>query len=470
MSTSFRGYAPDQSLLLPPDVRAWLPEGHLAHHVSDLVDGLDLTAFYAPYEGDGRRNAPYEPRMMVKVLIYAYATGVFSSRGVAKKLEEDVAFRVLAAGNFPQHRTVCEFRRRHLEDFKALFVEVVSAPRPLEDDASSPTEGQQTTYRAWPAGPLRSASGITGRRWLARIATAESRLSGRPRSAHQAWTMRRCSKTAVQAGLARFLLQLPVPHFQAERTIHDAEPLAARLAPFRLRPAASPSARRAGIDQRPHVRVLVGSHAVDLSTAVRAVVRTPHATGLVGRATQLTAVWGARLHVDATLQMRPVRYNHPWGRDLAFDRAGLANADLVARPDATVCPAENDDRPRHHLRLDPAGRTDCQNMLRQFYCPVDLAVDNEVFAPAHLALDDDALPDPGDALASARSGGRLPARRRRTRERTIIGELCLDHKADLASFGGVSPSWLTAALGQPPDTVASVPRPLDRVPGPAVMP
>ena len=67
-STTFRPYVPDQSLLLPPDVREWLPEGHLAHHVSDLVDGLDLTAFYALYEGDGRRNAPYEPRMMVKVL------------------------------------------------------------------------------------------------------------------------------------------------------------------------------------------------------------------------------------------------------------------------------------------------------------------------------------------------------------------------------------------------------------------
>ena len=103
MSTTFRPYVPDQSLLLPPDVREWLPEGHLAHHVSDLVDGLDLTAFYALYEGDGRRNAPYEPRMMVKVLLYAYATGVFSSRRVARKLEEDVAFRVLAAGNFPQH-------------------------------------------------------------------------------------------------------------------------------------------------------------------------------------------------------------------------------------------------------------------------------------------------------------------------------------------------------------------------------
>ena len=74
-------------LLLPADLRAWLPEGHLAHHVSDLVDGVDLTAFYAPYAGDGRRNAPYAPRMMVKVLLYAYATGVFSSRGIARKLE-----------------------------------------------------------------------------------------------------------------------------------------------------------------------------------------------------------------------------------------------------------------------------------------------------------------------------------------------------------------------------------------------
>ena len=124
MSTTFRPYAPDQMLLLPADLRAWLPEGHLAHHVSDLGDGVDLTAFYAPYAGDGRRNAPYAPRMMVKVLLYAYATGVFSSRGIARKLEEDVAFRVLGAGNFPQHRTLCEFRRRHLSDFKELFVAV----------------------------------------------------------------------------------------------------------------------------------------------------------------------------------------------------------------------------------------------------------------------------------------------------------------------------------------------------------
>ena len=131
MPTTFRPYQPDQLLLLSPDLREWLPAGHLVHHVSDLVDALDLSAFYAPYEGDGRRNAPYEPTMMVKVLIYAYATGVFSSRAIARKLEEDVAFRVLAAENFPQHRTICEFRRRHLEDFERMFVEVVRLAREM---------------------------------------------------------------------------------------------------------------------------------------------------------------------------------------------------------------------------------------------------------------------------------------------------------------------------------------------------
>ncbi len=131
MGTRFRPYQPKQLLMLPPDLGEWVPEGHLAHQVSELVDGLELRAFYRPYEEDGRRNSPYEPRMMVKVLIYAYATGVFSSRKIAKKLEEDVAFRMLAAGNFPQHRTLSEFRRRHLKDFKKLFVQVVSLAREM---------------------------------------------------------------------------------------------------------------------------------------------------------------------------------------------------------------------------------------------------------------------------------------------------------------------------------------------------
>ena len=131
MGTTFRPYQPDQALLLPQDLREWVPEGHLAHHVSDLVDALDLSAFYAPYRGDGRRNSPYDPRMMVKVLIYAYATGTFSSRRMAKRLEEDIAFRMLAAGNFPAHRTLCEFRRRHLDDFRAVFAEVVMLARAM---------------------------------------------------------------------------------------------------------------------------------------------------------------------------------------------------------------------------------------------------------------------------------------------------------------------------------------------------
>ena len=129
MPTRFRPYQPKQMLLLSPDLREWVPEGHLAHQVSELVDGLELAAFYRRYEEDGQRNAPYEPRMMVKALIYAYATGVFSSRKIASKLEEDVAFRMLAAGNFLQHRTICEFRRRHLKDFKKLFVQVVGLAR-----------------------------------------------------------------------------------------------------------------------------------------------------------------------------------------------------------------------------------------------------------------------------------------------------------------------------------------------------
>jgi transposase len=101
----------------------------LAFFIADTVAALDLQAFYAPYEGDGRRNQPFDPQMMVTVLLYAYATGTFSSRRIARKLEEDVAYRVLAAGNFPAHRTVAEFRQQHLAAFEALFVQVVKIAR-----------------------------------------------------------------------------------------------------------------------------------------------------------------------------------------------------------------------------------------------------------------------------------------------------------------------------------------------------
>ena len=101
MGTGYRPYQPQQTLLLPPSLKEWLPEGHLAYFIAETVDLMDLSAFHQHYQGDGRRNQPFHPRMMVKVLLYGYATGVFSSRKVARKMREDVAFRVLAAGNFP---------------------------------------------------------------------------------------------------------------------------------------------------------------------------------------------------------------------------------------------------------------------------------------------------------------------------------------------------------------------------------
>lgn len=129
MATTYRPYDPSQQLLLPPSLSDWLPEDHLAYFVSDAVDALDLGTFYARYEGDGRRRQPFEPSMMVKVLVYGYASGVYSSRKLAKRLQEDVAFRVLAANNFPAHRTIREFRQRHLTEFSTLFVAVVRLAR-----------------------------------------------------------------------------------------------------------------------------------------------------------------------------------------------------------------------------------------------------------------------------------------------------------------------------------------------------
>jgi transposase len=132
MSTRFRPYHPEQSYLLPPSPKDWLEEGHLAYFIADVVDTLDVNCFYAPYEGDGRRNSPYDPRMLLKVLVYAYASGVFSSRKIARKLGEDVAFRVLGAENFPDHRTINRFRQEHVEEFAGIFAQVVKLAREMK--------------------------------------------------------------------------------------------------------------------------------------------------------------------------------------------------------------------------------------------------------------------------------------------------------------------------------------------------
>jgi transposase len=125
MAKTYKTYLPEQDLLLPPSLREWLPENHLAYCVSDVVDQLDLSAIEAVYEEEDRGQPPYHPRMMTKILVYGYCVGVYSSRRIQKRLVEDVAFRVLAAGNQPDFRTISDFRKLHLQALEELFQQVL---------------------------------------------------------------------------------------------------------------------------------------------------------------------------------------------------------------------------------------------------------------------------------------------------------------------------------------------------------
>jgi len=125
MRKPYKPYEPEQSLLFPPNIKDWLPESHLAYFVSDVVDQLDLSEIEAYYEKDFRGQPPYNPRMMTKVLLYGYCIGVFSSRRIQRALVEEVPFRVLAAGNDPDFRTISDFRKIHREALRGLFEQVL---------------------------------------------------------------------------------------------------------------------------------------------------------------------------------------------------------------------------------------------------------------------------------------------------------------------------------------------------------
>jgi len=115
----------DQLYLMPPSIADWLPDGHLAWFVLDGVGELDLSAFYASQREDGRGGASYHPAVMLAVLVYAYCTGERSSRRIERRLTEDVAYRVLAANQAPDHATIARFRRRHEEAIAELFTQVL---------------------------------------------------------------------------------------------------------------------------------------------------------------------------------------------------------------------------------------------------------------------------------------------------------------------------------------------------------
>src|SRR5260370_16717243 len=126
MSRVYLSYDPEQQLLLPADLKKWLPEGHLALFISDMVDALDLGAIKRSYEsGAGRGRPPYHPVMMVKLLVYGYCIGKVSSRKIEQATHEHVAFRVLACNRHPDHDSISGFRQRHLQDSAGWFVQLL---------------------------------------------------------------------------------------------------------------------------------------------------------------------------------------------------------------------------------------------------------------------------------------------------------------------------------------------------------
>jgi transposase len=126
MAQNFLSCDRDQDFLMPPSVREWLPPGHLAWWLLEVVGQLDLGVFYGEYRADGSGRAAHDPQMMVALLLCAYCVGERSSREIERRCREDVAFRVVAANRAPDHSTISRFRKRHAERLAELFVQVLS--------------------------------------------------------------------------------------------------------------------------------------------------------------------------------------------------------------------------------------------------------------------------------------------------------------------------------------------------------
>ena len=125
MNKKFRNWSPDQTWLLPPSPRDWLEDGHLVYFLLDVVGEMDLSPFFERYKNSVTGQPPFHPRMMVTLLLYAYCTGVFSSRKIQSRCGTDVAFRVIVAEDVPDFRTISDFRKDNLEHMQALFVQTL---------------------------------------------------------------------------------------------------------------------------------------------------------------------------------------------------------------------------------------------------------------------------------------------------------------------------------------------------------
>src|SRR4051794_15984493 len=126
MPQNFLACDREQELLLPPSLREWLADDHLVWLILEAVAELDLAAFYADYRADGHGRAAHDPAMMVGLLLYGYAVGVRTSRGIERHCRDDVAFRVISANQVPDHATIARFRARHENAISELFGEVLA--------------------------------------------------------------------------------------------------------------------------------------------------------------------------------------------------------------------------------------------------------------------------------------------------------------------------------------------------------
>ena len=143
MAKWFRAVNPDQGCLLPADIRSWLPPGHLAWQILGVTGELDLSGFAAAYRADGQGQAPYDPAMMLALVLYCYFKGIRSSRKIRDACVDDLGCRVICGGAVPSHRAVAEFLRRHRGEVRRLFVQVLGL---LADVRSVGVQGDGRSY------------------------------------------------------------------------------------------------------------------------------------------------------------------------------------------------------------------------------------------------------------------------------------------------------------------------------------
>ena len=166
MARWFRTVNPDQGCLLPAGIRSWLPPGHLAWQIREVTGELDLSGFTAAYRSDGQGQAPYDPAMMLALVLYCYFKGIRPSRKIRDACVDDVGCRVICGGAAPSHRAVAEFLRRHRAEVKRLFVQVLAllaaagrGRRALRGQLTGPRyRGTRRGSRTWTPGswPRRS--------------------------------------------------------------------------------------------------------------------------------------------------------------------------------------------------------------------------------------------------------------------------------------------------------------------------